>query len=134
MATVLALAGCAVEMDPVLVQSGPPLDSLRDTTAPVITFREPMPRAVDVLAVEVIVELSERVFSADAQPVTLSDAEGVVPAELRYDEATRRLILMPLRDLAPGVEHWVTVSRRIVDAAGNPLAGTPTIWPFTTSE
>jgi hypothetical protein len=55
------------------------------------------------------------------EAVTLSSPAGDVAVDLRYDEAGRRMRVLPLAPLADGVEHTLRLAASITTPDGEPL-------------
>jgi hypothetical protein len=110
-----------------------------DTRGPTVTETSPASNAIDLdRATQVSASFDEplRPTSVTAQSFVLRDAEGtLVPADVSYDDQTRRARLVPQAALAYGSKYTATLkggASGITDAAGNPLAADRT-WSFTTA-
>jgi Domain of unknown function (DUF4082)/Bacterial Ig-like domain/Bacterial Ig domain len=110
-----------------------------DTTPPTVASTTPSANATGVPGADnITATFSESVNATTVSTSTfeLSDSNGVVPATVSYDGATRTAILDPTAGLAPSTTYTATVrggatDPRIKDLAGNALAANFT-WSFTT--
>ncbi len=112
-----------------------------DTTAPTVSAVSPANNATGVARnVNLSVTFSEAINPSTINSTTLelrnASTNALVAATVSYDAATRRAILNPSGNLAPGTRFTATVrggatDPRVKDLAGNPLAASLT-WSFTT--
>ena len=105
-----------------------------DTVGPAASMRSPAPGATDVAdTATVSARFDEPVLGVSAASVRLEQAGAPVLGTVTYTESTRTARLSPDVPLAPSTAYTVTLTAAITDAAGNPLAGAPVTWTFTTA-
>jgi hypothetical protein len=112
--------------------------ALADTTAPIITSRNPTPDTTGVpITTNVVVTFSEPMNQATIVGTTNirlapdSAPGSTVAATLSYNSATNAATLTPTAPLLNNVTYRVTVTTGVTDVAGNALASQVT-WKFKT--
>jgi hypothetical protein len=104
-----------------------------DTTAPNVISTSPTDGATGVaVAANVTATFSEDVTGVNGTTFTLTQGSTSVPATVTYQSSTRTATLDPAADLSPATTYTATLTSGIADGAGNPLAGAPVTWSFTT--
>jgi len=108
------------------------LTIIYDNTPPTVLQVSPADGAADVSFVDVIsVQFSEAMNASTLTAATFTVDNGVTGA-ITYDAGTHTATLTPGSPLGNFTTYTVTLNPGITDAAGNPLAGTPYSWSFTT--
>ena len=104
-----------------------------DMTPPELTGRFPVMGDSNVSPfANMNVFFSEEVTNVTNATFTLRQGTTVIPATVTYFAGQAQAILDPMPQLASGTVYTITLEPGITDLAGNPLAGAPTSWSFTT--
>jgi hypothetical protein len=114
-------------------------DSINDTTPPIVTAISPANAATGVSAFgNLTAQFSELIDPATLSTATFilhDSANGLVPAAVTYDNATRTATLDPAAPLDYSSVYTATIlggSSGVKDVAGNAMAGNY-VWTFTTT-
>ncbi|MDX2086589.1 MAG: Ig-like domain-containing protein [Kofleriaceae bacterium] len=105
-----------------------------DDVPPNIASRSPQSGDVNIgIGTLVDVRFDEEVIGVTSTSLTLTAPGNVaVPATVTYFTGQRIARLDPIDVLLANTTYQVTLSTGVTDAAGNPVAGAPVSWFFTT--
>jgi hypothetical protein len=103
-----------------------------DMTPPSVTTTSPMPGEVGVgVDAIVIVAFTEPVSNLSSSSFLFASPTGPVVGTIGY-VSQMAVSFTPSLQLAPNTTYQATLTSAITDVGGNPLAGAPVTWAFTT--
>jgi hypothetical protein len=119
-----------------LVENVQPAGSVPDTAGPTLTSQSPAPGAVDVPVSQIVdLRFNEILLGSTITDSSVQLLRGSTPvaATRTVSSSNTRIRLDPVADLAPGTLYTVRIGSAVTDNSGNPVAGTPVTWSFTTA-
>lgn len=104
-----------------------------DTIGPTLLSHVPEADRVFVLPNTSVLARFDEAVIVDTASFTLTSPGGMpVPANIVQSGGGRNASLRPDPDLLPNTTYTAVLSSAVTDASGNPLAGAPVSWSFTT--